>query len=309
MLKYLIILLDDASISFCHYNVKKPARLIDKETLRKGILFGMKENLNIQFIFPSTVMPKAQEELIETVDHTKIMPASQCNGADVVVYDNWDELENTEGNITCVIRTSRKDLFNHKDALKSILKKVARLNIVITDIEKFTDSDFEAYRSLLEQWRIIVKDLFAMGKTSQLNVLTDRIMLDKMNNCGAGDESITFAPDGKFYLCPSFYQEDAFCIGDIDRGLDIKNQHLYKLDHAPICRHCDAYQCKRCIWLNQKTTLEVNTPSHEQCVVAHIERESSRKLLADIRTLGDFMPQQEIKEIDYMDPFENRKKW
>jgi len=84
---------------------------------------------------------------------------------------------------------------------------------------------------------------------------------------------------------------------------------LLRLDHGPICRHCDAYHCRRCVWLNRKTTLEVNTPSHEQCAVAHIEREAARKLLASIRDVGDFMPEVEIKLINYNDPFEVRKEW
>ena len=114
-------------------------------------------------------------------------------------------------------------------------------------------------------------------------------------------ENILNATNGKFYVCPAFYYEDeADSIGDLEHGLDIKNKQLYKLDYAPICRHCDAYQCKRCIWLNRKTTLEVNTPSHEQCVVAHLERNARRELLQNIRKHGTFLPEQEkIKEIDY----------
>lgn len=52
-------------------------------------------------------------------------------------------------------------------------------------------------------------------------------------------------------------------------------------------------------------TLEVNTPSHEQCVMAHLERNAARNLLASIRSKGTFLPDKpEIKEIDYLDPFE-----
>ena len=43
--------------------------------------------------------------------------------------------------------------------------------------------------------------------------------------------------------------------------------------------------------------------------MAHIERGAARQLLADIRTLGTFLPEQEIKEIDYLDPFDAREKW
>jgi CXXX repeat peptide maturase len=137
------------------------------------------------------------------------------------------------------------------------------------------------------------------------------MMLKEMNNCGAGDTNITLAPNGKFYVCPAFYYEDeADSIGDLEHRLDIKNKQLYRLDHAPICRHCDAWQCKRCIWLNRKTTLEVNTPSHEQCVLAHLERNASRDLLNNIRKYGTFLPEQEeIKEIDYLDPFDKRDEW
>lgn len=307
MLKYLVILLDDAGTSFCHYSVKKQPRLIEAKTLQRGILFGMKENLTIQFVYPSYNLPQETKDIIETIDHTNIMPTEYCDGADVVVCDEWAQIEKVPSGSVCVVRTRKSELWGKSVA--TILRKVSRLNIVITDAETFTDDDYNAYEALLAEWSETVKALYLEGKSPQLNVLTDRMMLDKMNNCGAGDETITLAPDGKFYVCPAFYEEDLFSVGDLDHGLDIKNKQLYRLDHAPICRHCDAYQCKRCVWLNSKTTLEVNTPSHEQCVVAHLERNASRQLLTEIRKVGEFLPEQEIKEIDYTDPFEKRKEW
>ena len=184
---------------------------------------------------------------------------------------------------------------------------MTRLNIVITDVESFQEEDFERYKQILEVLSEHLEKLYADGKNPQLNILTDRMMLSAMNNCGAGDTNITLAPNGKFYVCPAFYlYDESDCIGSLTDDLDIKNKQLYRLDHAPICSHCDAYQCKRCIWLNRMTTLEVNTPSHEQCVVAHLERNASRKLLNNIRKHGSFLPdQEEIKEIDYLDPFDN----
>jgi hypothetical protein len=56
-------------------------------------------------------------------------------------------------------------------------------------------------------------------------------------------------------------------------------------------------------------TGEVNTPSQEQCVTSHIERNASRELLYGIRKHGEFMSGTEIKEIDYLDPFEKREQW
>ena len=39
-------------------------------------------------------------------------------------------------------------------------------------------------------------------------------------------------------------------------------------------------------------------------MVAHLERNASRDLLANIRKHGQFIPEREIKAIDYLDPFD-----
>lgn len=307
MLQYLIILLDDTSTSFCHYENSKTERcLIPIETLKQGIRFGMMENLMIQFVYPDYELPQEYQEVIESIDHSKIKPYKE--GADVWVID---KVESISSDIPVVLRLEKKNLFANEDKISEALGGISRLNIVLTDVESFTEEDFNQYKSLLGKLSDSLEKLYVDGKTPQLNLLTDRMMLKQMNNFGAGDTTITLAPNGKFYICPaSYYEDEADSIGDLENGLDIKNKQLYRLDHAPICLHCDAWQCKRCIWLNRKTTLEVNTPSHEQCVLAHLERNASRDLLNNIRKHGTFLPEQEeIKEIDYMDPFDNRDEW
>lgn len=307
MLQYIIILLDDTSTSFCHYGISKTKRhLIPIDTLRQGIRFGMMENLMIQFVYPDYELPHEYQELIESIDHSKIKPYKE--GADVWVID---KVERICSDIPVVLRINKESLFSLEQEISEAIGKVSRLNIVLTDVDSFTEDDFIHYKSLLRKLSDLMEQLYVDGKIQQLNLLTDRMMLKQMNNCGAGDTTITLAPNGKFYICPAFYYEDEVdCIGNLINGLDIKNKRLYQLDHAPICRHCDAWQCKRCIWLNRKTTLEVNTPSHEQCVLAHLERNASRNLLNNIRKHGTFYPEQEeIKEIEYLDPFDNRDEW
>ena len=327
MLQYLIIQLDDTSTSYCHYsNNKIESHLISVEDLKKGILFAMKENLMIQFIYPDFVLPQEYKEVINTIDHSDIV-SSQCkdeilkNNADIIIFNNWKELESYKINENgiYVIRTSKSELFEKHPLLNKILPIAKRINVVITDIDSFDENDFEKYKEILSSMSKEIEKLYVDGKAPQLNLLTDRMMLDKMNNCNAGDENITLAPDGKFYVCPAFYLADEnedyglgkskFSIGDLENGLDVKNHQLYKLSHAPICRNCDAYQCKRCVWLNRKTTYDINTPSHEQCVVSHLERNESRELLENIRKHGFFLPDKEINEISYLDPFDVRKEW
>jgi len=209
-----------------------------------------------------------------------------------------------------VLRIGKKQLFESEKALTDLMCKVQRLNVVITDVETFTKEDLQQYGTLLEHLANVLKEEYLKGNTPQLNLLTDRMMLAHPNHCNAGVENITLAPNGKFYLCPAFYYSDAEeSVGDLKRGLDIKNQQLLRLDHAPLCHHCDAYHCRRCVWLTRKTTYEVNPPSHEQCVVAHTERGAARQLLAAIREQAVFMPEIDIKEINYTDPFDVRKEW
>lgn len=311
MIQYLIILLDDTSVSFCHYeNERKKRQLIPIETLKAGILYGMKENLNIQFVYPDYELPEEYKAVIETIDHCKIKPASRSNSANVIVVNGLAESIEPQAGVVYVLRLLKKELFGKTDLIASLLEKTERLNIILTDIETFDDNDFVQYKETLLSLAEYVKREYVNGRSPQLNLLTDRMMLDSMNNCGAGDTNITLAPDGQFYICPAFYQSsNGYAVGDLVNGLDIKNAQLYKLNYAPLCRHCDAYQCRRCIWLNRKTTLEVNTPSHEQCVIAHLERNASRKLLQVIRKHGSFLPGKEISEIDYLDPFDVRKEW
>jgi len=308
MLQYLVILLDDASTSYCHYsNGNRESHMIPLQTLKDGIRFGMIENLMIQFVYPEGELPKEYDEVVESIDHSKIKPI--LDDTDVLVINEWESLPK-ESKVPVVIRTSKADFFAKYKVVFPLLDKAPRVNIAFTDVDTFTDTDFEKYKNILAEFGKELESLYVDEKSPQLNLLTDRMMLTQMNNCGAGDTTITLAPNGKFYVCPAFYYEnEADSIGDLEHGLDIKNKQLYKLEYAPICRHCEAYQCRRCIWLNRKLTLEVNTPSREQCVMAHLERNASRELLAGIRKHGDFLPENEINEIDYLDPFDKRNEW
>ena len=305
MLQYLIILLDDTSVSYCHYkNPKSERRLISLSDLKAGILFAMKQNLMIQFIYPDYEIPNEYRKEIETIDHHKIAPQTlKLSNADVLVFDNLpDNLEGEKKNI--VIRTLKTDFFENHTKIAALINRTERLNVVLTDIETFTENEFSLYKETLKQLKGIVKESFLQGNIPQFNLLTDRLVLGNMNNCNAGHENITLAPNGKFYVCPAFYiNDERDVIGDLKDGLDIKNPQLYKIEYAPLCRTCDAYQCKRCVWLNRKTTREVNTPSHEQCVISHLERNAARDLLVDLQQFGVW-EDKSIEAIDYLDPFE-----
>jgi len=305
MLQYLVILLDDTAVSYCHYeNPKTERRLISLPDMEAGILFAMKQNLMIQFVYPDYEIPAEYQKAIETIDHHKIAPQKlRLENADVVVLDGCSHDDFASEGKILVMCTSKSDFFANHDKIVFLFGKTERLNIVLTDVETFAENDFSLYKATLDCLKDAIKAVFVQGLSIQVNLLTDRILLDKMNNCNAGIENITLAPNGKFYICPAFYLEDENdAVGDLAKGINIKNKYLYQFQNAPLCRKCDAWQCKRCVWLNRKTTREVNTPSHEQCVAAHLERNASRDLLHDLHSLGAWQDKS-IEEINYLDPF------
>ena len=330
MLQYLVILLDDTSAAYCHAdNPLKERNLMPIETLKKGILFGMKQNLMIQYVFPDYALPKEYSEVIESIDNVKIYPfgckpvtdIEDGNDADVEVANEVPEKVEAKN---LVLRLAFSEMLAKKDEITKLFASGTRINLCITDVEQFTDELIETYKQVLNEWNAVLLDLYKQGQSPQFNLLTDRMMLEKMHNCEAGVSNITFAPNGKFYLCPAFYYDEQTkvdnqlnhhqptsdnSVGNLEKGLNIPNLQLLKLYHAPLCRNCDAFQCRRCLWLNRKLTWDLNTPSRQQCVMAHIERYASRDLLNDIRKIGEFMPQIDIKEINYLDPFEVRKEF
>lgn len=313
MLQYLVILIDDSAPSFCHYNnPKQEHRLIPLDTLKTGIRWAMEENLMIQFVVPDYELPDEYEEAMQSIDHSRIAPfiKGKVPDADVLVCDAWEALPE-EADVPVVLRTTFAAFLKRYADLIPLLGKAPRVNVVFTDVETVTDDILSAYRKALDVLADALEKLYVDGKSPQLNLLTDRMMLTEMNNCGAGDTTLTLAPNGKLYVCPAFYYEDeANNLGEPRREVEIPNTQLYKLKHEPICSHCDAWQCKRCVWLNRKLTLEVNTPSHQQCVMAHTERAASRRLLNNIRKHGTFLSErEEIKELDYIDPFEKKEEW
>ncbi len=299
MLKYLVILLDDTSVSFCHYrNENTERKLIAYEDLKSAILWAMKENLMVQFVYPDYTLPKEYLQLVDTIDHIDI--AENDYDADIVVVNGIGNLTAGMHDISVVVRTDSAEFFNNLDKLSNF----SSLTIAFTDVQNWAETTLHLYSKALDELSNKVFTRIAKGKPSRISIITDRMRLDKMNNCGAGDETITLAPDGKFYICPAFYINGKDSVGNIRDGLNIPNPQLYSLKYAPICRICDAYNCKRCIWLNSKLTHEVNTPGKEQCVMAHLERNVSRQLLERLRTNGIVKSAIPIPEIDYLDPFE-----
>ena len=87
MLKYLVVILDDQSVSYCHYNHKNEERLMPIDTLKKGIIFAMKNDLKIQYVFPKADLSQEYYESINSMFHDNVGPLCQSSICNVVVID------------------------------------------------------------------------------------------------------------------------------------------------------------------------------------------------------------------------------
>jgi CXXX repeat peptide maturase len=338
MIKYLIVLIDPAAPSFCYYKTepadgttgsagRKPSGLMSESDLKKITTYAQEKNLIINFLLGKDPLPGKHAALIEKTAHIKMFPAESGStygqGIHIIdknnrkdVLDLWTG-KNTPGDggagaedlqRNIILRLEKHEIKNCALLIKQLLGKFKRLNLNLIDIPHFEEKDIALYRKQLEIIADMLITEYKNGNAYECNILSDRILLRQMQNCNAGIDHITFAPDGRFYLCPGFYYTgDSHGIEYDEDACVIKEDSILTLGNAPICSLCDCYQCKRCLYLNKQATMQLNTPSYQQCVLSHHERNTSREILAALHKMKDFKDLNHIPpipEIDYIDPFE-----
>ena len=200
-----------------------------------------------------------------------------------------------------------RDLYNEISIL-ILCGKVKRININILDLDK--NFDLMEYRKQLLKLKDLLVKIIRETKVfnTEINVLTDILLLNQHENCGAGDKSITLGPDEKFYICPAFFgDEEEESIGTLDnKDVRLKNAHLYKREYFPICQVCDAYHCTNCVYHNKKHTTEVNVSSSIQCRKGWIERSISKMIEDELGNEFNFI--HKIEVIDINDPVDILRK-
>ena len=312
MNKYLIVLLESRHRSFCYYEIPENTekKVISWENLQQVVGFYQEYNVPLTFVYGESELPSDYVQLIETVEHVKIFPhgyPKEMEGIRVLEPGDNPELSISENEtlppIILKIDKSRLEFFS--EAVENMSGGFSRMNLILRGLETFQEDDFIRYFKVLNQAVSKIPRIFQTFGEKEISCLTDRIVLKEMNNCDAGVRHLTLAPNGRLYICPGFYyaypDEE---LGTLD-SFEVPNEQLYRLDHAPICLECDAFHCKRCVFLNRKITGEVNTPGREECVASHVERKGSEMLASKLNPQAEANP---IPPIDYLDPFEKYAK-
>ncbi|HUI31496.1 MAG TPA: CXXX repeat peptide maturase [Candidatus Acidoferrales bacterium] len=311
-MRFLILPVDKSSISFCFYtnpNLSSSPEPIPKATVQTTIDFARSNGLTVQFVYGKSAPPPQHRSIIESVNHVKIVPLALAKKyPEGIVVIESDEIDHAadfglDAGRNVIVRLPIESIARLEDILFGLSGVFQRLNLRIVGMERTTEADLNLYDQQLLNIADRVSDYYRHGKIFELNFLSDRLILNKMKNCEAGIEHLTVGSDGRLYLCAGFlYDNPEDSVGSLGKGIHIPNSELLRLDHAPICKQCDAYQCLRCIYLNKKLTYEVNTPSNQQCVASHKERTATGKLLGILRDIPAFATVNDVSSIDYEDP-------
>ncbi|WP_202710731.1 radical SAM peptide maturase, CXXX-repeat target family [Sporosalibacterium faouarense] len=298
---YLQFITGNSITPHCNYrNNFKTKESMSKKLIEKGLKFARDNHYtpvflgnqdgNLEENYPNNIF------ILDSKDKT----SSKNN---ITIYNN-EVADTSNSSDIATILISKKNIVKIYKFIEELNRK-KRINIVLQDVEKWELEDINEYEDQLRQVSQLVIESYENGTYLSINILTDRLNLNEHYGCEAGVNSIALAPNGKLYICPAFYfDEPENNIGDLETGIKVKNDHLFKLSNAPICSECDAYHCMRCKFLNEKLTKEINTPSKIQCVISHIERNITRELqqrLIERRLLSSV---DKIPKIDYLDPLE-----
>lgn len=320
--KILNVLLSANSISICNYTVNSSRddnenQQIPINTLKKFLEMATEKNYLVNFIYPNHEIDEKYKSLVAKYKFQITRPykneniASSITNGEIYIFRMGQPISPVFSCVNSILLLEKDQLGNLKDYTQLLLSHdILRINIVVTDLLEWMPEHIQQYREVLVSLADIIYDCFKQRKQRSINVITDRLVLEKMNNCNAGLNHITLGPDGKLYLCPAFYyKKQNLKLDEFDISKDLRA--MLELENAPICFRCDAYQCQRCTYYNLLHTEELNIPGQKQCILTHIEREVSRNL--QIRLVNEqLLPQPDKKSIaklSYNDPFNILKVW
>jgi CXXX repeat peptide maturase len=313
-LQSVIIIPDDTAPSFCCYSTGNGKNeIMPVETLKKCIRFCEARHL------PATVpygrhLSGEHLQVLNGFEHIRVISAEEMNRYELsetdIIAADFDGLsmfgrfaEGRKYNV--VLRMNREDAGQIPMTVYQYHSLFNRLNVVFKDIPGAGEEALNRFRLDIQPLKDVMYRLFTENRLFEFNMVTDRWMLKEVKSCDAGIRHVTIAPDGRYYICPAFYYDgEKQAAGSPDEGLKIPNSHLLRMEYATLCRLCDCYQCRRCIYLNRKLTREWNTPSHQQCVLSHHERNLSGMLLQKLQNRGMLSGTDRIPPLYCLDPLD-----
>lgn len=300
--KYMLVMLQDDITPHCSYRNKKGTKnKMSMELIDRAMEFASENDFEIVFMGEKGETPiKNKGFYMSLVDSN----SKEANKKSIVIYDN-DVSKINKNSDTCILLINKDNIENITVYIRNLSKDHIRINLVLEDIGNWKQKHIELYKEELNSLVEVIEKTYVDNQPLEVNVITDRINFNSHNECTAGSKTITLAPNGEFYICPAFYYDDVEdSIGSLEEGILNKDECLLSIENAPICRKCDAYQCKACRYLNKKLTEEYNVSPKIQCNISHYEREATRKLQSKLVKRRLINAGSIIEKLEYVDPLD-----
>jgi CXXX repeat modification system protein len=308
-MKNLLVLLDESAPSFCYYEVLQTASRhpMTRATFEQVLGFADEHELGLQLVCGHDGAPPFVEELVGTRPYQRYLPSGSTNHipTDVLIVNSagWDlRALGSDRRSVCVLRLGRDELEQLPDTWERLSEHFYRVVLVLRDLDRYEQADLDRYETRLLDVRQRLATKYLRGEATELNALSDRMGLESPVECGAGIDHLTVVPSGDLYLCPGFSYGGEPPVGSISKGWSIPNANLLERSRAPICGSCDAFHCRRCVYMNRRATLEYNTPPWQVCRAAHLERKATRLMLASLHQRRCMEQIRAIAPLDYDDP-------
>jgi len=308
----LIVLMAQDAPSFCYY--PSPAAggaEMSPDMFERVADWARRDGLMLHLVCGSRGLPEfAQKHLADERRYACYLPAeapaSTPNDIPVVRADGPKDIDLIPANrhTIGILRVPPTSLNALPEVWETLASKVYRVVTVLLDLDRYEADQLERYDRILAQMRNRLGSWYQAGRELEVSCLSDRMALQAPCHCQAGLDHLTIDPAGGLHICPGFAATGADPVGRLGSPVAIPNAYLLRLEHAPICAVCDAFHCRRCVYVNLRSTLEINTPPWQACRASHREREQARLLLSEMQSQGVLMDLQPIPGISYEDPLE-----
>ncbi len=277
-LKYVYFITSDEVSEFCNYTKKYFGKdEMTRALFEKGLDFCIENEVLPIFLGEKKVKLNPNKKIFFEIK-SKGKFENSARGV-TVVEDIHQDINSAV--INYLIR--KDDIPNLTNNIKIFFNRlVKRVNIFIKDLENWNEIDLNKYENELEKLVEFYYKISKNGKLNfQINILSDRLLLkdDETRDCAAGINSISLAPNGKFYICPGFYfTNPEWAVGDIETGINEHERRYLFRESSPMCFSCKANACHRCLLDAKISTNEVNVPSSNQCIIGYMQANAQKKL-------------------------------
>ncbi len=263
-LKYLYFILSEEMKPHCNY-VPNGTDKMPVKVFQKALAYAEEKNMIPVFLGN---LSEEYEQLVGKNINFRLLTETEDyvpGELETILHiaNTEEELRVQENKDDCrtkslILLISKKNLVNMKALFQKAAKYYHFINIVKVNEGSWGDKEIMLYMDELAG----IKEIAEKEKVF-CNLLIES---KKYQECNAGVESFTVAPNGKVYICPAFYfknREDAIC----DIGEEILPLEVCRREASPICSQCSNEKCRRCVYENILTTGDICTPSANYCKV------------------------------------------